>query len=132
MAKDPGYLVLRGGVYDYVRRVPADMRDLVTDPFVCRSTKVRTLREARAIVDRFNRETEAHWRRLIEGRDGHESRWLYEAAVTRARAPGYQSAGDLAAGSLDEIVRRLELLSARGSVEEAPEVAAVRSAREAD
>lgn len=122
----PKYMVRRGGVFYYVRRVPTELADQVGKTFERVTTKQTSLRAAIPVVDQINRETEAYWAQLAAGEAG-EARQRYTAAVARARALGlgYQTADSLAGGSLDEIVRRVELLEARGALDEPGEVAAV-------
>lgn len=119
----------RGGVWYYVRRVPADLAHLDLRRFVRSSTKARDFADATTIARRINAETESYWAALsaatAPARDGVAER--YERAVGLARTLGvaYRPVGELAAGDVSEIVRRVELLESRGLTRSRPAVEAV-------
>lgn len=86
---------------------------------------------AKDVVRRLNAELEAYWRGLRDGQSG-EARLRFEAAQQRARALGlpYLTNQELADGSRDEIIRRLDLLIKNNKLDDEREVAAVMGGEE--
>lgn len=121
----------RNGFWYLVRRVPAEFADLDRRGIVFISTEIPISDDPRGIratatVKRLSAELDAYWRGRKDGQSG-EARLRYEQAVKRARALGlpYQTAAELAAGPLDEILKRIQLLSDRNALDDEQEVAAV-------
>src|SRR5258708_2540445 len=69
----PDYLTKRHGHWHYVRRVPLEFATLDPRGFVQQSTKIavgndKHARKAGRVADAINRELEAYWRGLSEGK----------------------------------------------------------------
>lgn len=121
----------RDGIWYLVRRVPKAFAELDTRGLVKLSTEIRVADDPRAIraaaaVRTLDLELQAYWRGLKDGQAG-EARRRFEAAQKRARALqlDYQTAGELAEGPLDEILKRVQLLIDRGGLENENEAAAI-------
>ncbi len=128
----PDYLTKRNGHWQFVRRVPLEFAALDPRGIIKHSTKVPIHADKRGhkagrIADAMNRELEAYWRGLTEGR-AQEAADRYAEARRRARVLGFDYA-DMAeiAGKrpLAEVLERLEKLVAGGLVEDAGARAAV-------
>ncbi len=121
----------RDGTWYLIRRVPKEFAELDRRVLVRISTNIavaddpRAVR-AKAIVHQLNRELEAYWLGMHGGKSA-EAELRYNSAKTRARSLGlaYQTADELAAGPLDEILRRVQLLADNNALEKDSEVAAV-------
>lgn len=112
----PDYLTKRHGHWHYVRRVPLEFATLDPRGFVQQSTKIAVLsdrhaRKAGRVADAINRELEAYWRGLSEGK-AQEAAERYAEARRRARVLGfdYVETQELATRSTVEILERLEKL----------------------
>ncbi|CAN7373319.1 integrase [Mesorhizobium amorphae] len=81
---------------------------------------------ARSAVQALGAELETYWRNLKEGPSG-EARQRFANATKRARSLGlaYRTNEELAAGPLDEIMARINLLLDRNAVDDEKDVAAV-------
>lgn len=126
----------RDGVWYLVRRVPREFTALDRRGLVRISTGVAVADDPRGtratpIVRQLLTELEAYWRGLQDGQSA-EARLRFEAASKRARAIKlpYQTAAELSEGPLADILNRLNLLTARNSVDDAAEVAAVLGGEE--
>lgn len=126
----------RDGVWYLVRRVPAEYAALDRRRIVRVSTGIAVADDPRGnraapLVRQLATELEAYWRGLRDGQSA-EARLRFEAASKRARALKlpYQTAAELAQGPLADVLRRLALLTARDSVEDESEVAAVLGGEE--
>lgn len=108
------YLINRGGVWQYRRRVPADLVDLDPRCEIRLTTKKRDLASAAVVAAKINTDLEAYWLGLSAGQPAAKAKGAerFERAVKLARTFGvsYRSADDLARGDLDALVQRLELL----------------------
>jgi len=85
----PDYLTRRNGFWQFVRRVPLEFAALDPRGVIKHSTKVEVLKDRRGtkagkIADAMNRDLEAYWRGLSEGK-------AQEAAD---REPDYQQISD--------------------------------------
>jgi hypothetical protein len=85
----PDYLTKRHGVWQFVRRVPNDFAKLDRRGIIKHSTKVEVKKDRRGvkalkIAEAMNRELEAYWRGLSEGK-GQEASDRYNEARRRAR-----------------------------------------------
>ena len=121
----------RDGIWYLIRRVPKDFQHLDRREIVRVTTEIAVADDPRAvrakpIVEALGRELEAYWRGLRDGQSA-EGRLRLEAAQKRARKVGllYQPAEALAAGPLDEILKRVNLLLERNEVDDDAAVAAV-------
>jgi hypothetical protein len=115
----------RDGIWYLIRWVPKAFQHLDTRKIVRLSTTIRVADNPRAIraraaVRTLDLELQAYWRGMLDGQAG-EARRRFEAAQKRARALqlDYRTAGELAEGPLDEILKRVQLLIDRGGVENA-------------
>jgi hypothetical protein len=120
----PDYLTKRNGFWQFVRRVPLEFAHLDQRGVVKHSTRVEVLKDRRGtkagkIADAMNRELEAYWRGLSEGK-GQEAADRYAEARRRARTPGfdYADTAELINRSILEVLERLKLVTA-GLVEDA-------------
>ena len=121
----------RDGTWYLIRRVPKEFTELDRRRLVRISTGIAIADDPRAVragdvVKQLNRELESYWRGLADGQSG-EARLRFEAAQKRARALGlvYQTNRELADGTVEDLVKRLELLVNSNKLDDAGEVAAV-------
>jgi integrase len=123
------YLTQRGGVWWFKRRVPRDISELDPRGVVRWSTKKRDYADAVVVAARVNAELEALWLALAEGpspaRSAAAERFQAAAKLARTLGVAYRPAADLAGGPLDEVVRRIELLEAKGLDASVPAAEAV-------
>lgn len=113
---DADYLSLRGGVWQFQRRVPAAAAMHETRRVVRISTGTRDKTAAGVIASRINAGLEAYWHSLL-GSDittgaPQVDAARFEAAVRTAQRLGlsYRPAAELATAPLREIVERTEVL----------------------
>lgn len=125
------HLTKRNGVWHFARRVPTEFSHLDKRGVVKHSTKVKVSKDRRGsraarIVDAMNRELEAYWRGLVEGK-AQEAADRYVEARRRARALGfdYVETPDLANRSTVEVLERLEKLVSKGLLDDVGAGAAV-------
>jgi hypothetical protein len=121
----PEFLTQRDGYWHFVRRVPLEFAALDQRGVVKHSTKVKVQQDRRGtkagrIADGMNRELEAYWRGLVEGK-AQEAADRYAEARRRARTLGfdYVEVSELAGRSTVEVLERLERLVTNGLVEDA-------------
>ena len=121
----------RDGVWYLRRRVPKAFLELEKRQFVWLSTGILVAHDpkglrAKEVVAELNSGLEASWKLREEGR-ADDAKVRFEAAQKRARSlqVPYQTNTEIAAGSIDEIMKRLDLLASRKSMEDPQEVAAV-------
>jgi hypothetical protein len=112
----PDYLTKRYGFWHFVRRVPLAYAELDERGIINHSTKIEIRKDRRGIkagkiADVMNRELEAYWRDLYEGRT-QEARDRYNETRRRARTLGfdYAETAELANRSTLERLERLEKL----------------------
>jgi flagellar biosynthesis/type III secretory pathway protein FliH len=113
------YLTKRAGYWHFQRRVPEDFSNLDKRGIVRHSTKVAVVTDKRGnkaakIAEAMNRDLEAYWRRLYEGR-AQEAAERYADAKRRARVPGLDYVET--ARSTIEVLERLEKLEKLVSTE---------------
>lgn len=127
----PDYLTQRHGHWHFVRRVPLEFIELDRRVIVQHSTKVQVNEDRRGlragkVADVMNRELEAYWRGLSEGK-AQEAADRYAEARRRARVLGfdYAEAAELADRPTLEILQRYEKLLAGKLVDDAGARAAV-------
>jgi integrase len=125
------YLTKRNGHWQFARRVPAEYAHLDKRGVIKHSTGIAVAKDRRGIragkaADAMNRELEAYWRGLVEGK-AQEAAQRYEDARRRARLLGfdYAETAELAARPTLEILQRLEILVGKGLVEDPTARAAV-------
>ncbi len=116
----PKYLTERDGVWHFVRRVPRAYAALDRRGVIKHSTGVAVGSDprgarAKTIRDVLNSDLEAAWRQLAAGA-GIDIAGRTEATRTRAKALGlaYLGAGEVAELPLEQLLARIELLTARG------------------
>lgn len=121
----------RDGMWYLVRWVPKAYQHLDTRKVVRLSTEIRVADDPRGIratpaVRQLDRELKAYWRGLADGQAG-EAKKRFDEAQRRARSLHleYLTAGELAEGPLDEILKRVQLLIDRNAAEDEKEVAAI-------
>lgn len=110
------YLTKRAGYWHFVRRVPLEYAHLDPRGIIKHSTKMLVAKDRRGVkagrvADAMNRELEAFWRGLEDGK-AEEAAARYAEARRRARAFGYDyvETADLANRSDAELLERLEKL----------------------
>lgn len=111
---------MRGGVWQYRRRVPVDLAELDTRGEIRISTHQRDRAAAVVVAARIDAETEAHWRALSEAASrgqapsGQADRYVAAVKLARSMGLAYRPAADLAAGPLADILARLAILESKG------------------
>jgi len=91
------YLMQRGGMWHYRRRVPGDFAHLDPRPFITQSTKIKVRHDPRGvkaalIAERINVETERYLAGVLQG-DHAAAKARYDDAVRRVRALGLNWVG---------------------------------------
>jgi hypothetical protein len=117
------YLTKRAGYWHFQRRVPKDFSHLDKRGIVRHSTKIEVAMDKRGakagkIADVMNRDLEACWRGLADGKT-QEAAERYADARRRARVPGldYVETAELATRPTIEVLKRLEKLEKLVSTE---------------
>lgn len=108
------YLMPRGGIYYYWRRIPSPVARLdfrSRSGLVRISLKTDDLCMARRKRDVFEAADNDYWSALLveEGDEGEAALRRYRAAVRRAEALGfaYRTSAEIASGPLEDLVRRV-------------------------
>jgi integrase len=121
----PDYLTQRNGYWQFQRRVPLEFTALDKRGIIRHSTKVAVEKDRRAIkagkiAETLNRELEAYWSGLSNGK-AQEATQRYSEARRRARVLGfdYTEVSDLAPRPTNEVLERIEKLVTAGLVEDA-------------
>ena len=110
------YLVRRGGIWRFVRRVPKEYATLDPRGIVQHSTKVRVADDprgsrARRVADDLNVALEAYWHQLA-GSDHIQALNDYEAARNAARKLKIsEPIADAAQRTISELLARIETLT---------------------
>ena len=127
----PEYLTKRKGLWYFLRRVPLEFAALDKRGSVKHSTKIKVRNDRRGsragkVADAMNRELEAYWRGLTEGK-AQEAADRYNEARRRARTLGfdYAETAELTTRPTSEVLERLEKLVSAGVVEDSGARAAV-------
>lgn len=126
------YLVRRGGMWRFVRRVPKEYATLDPREIVQHSTKVRVADDPRAVrarrvADELNEALEAYWRSLADS-DHTQAVRDYEAARNAARKLKIsEPIADAAQRTIAELLDRIEKLEAK-LAQDRPSVLAVYDA----
>ncbi|MEO1608913.1 MAG: DUF6538 domain-containing protein [Pseudomonadota bacterium] len=120
------HLIKLRGKYHYKRRVPTALIGLVGKKFVQKSTGTSNRTEAGLIAREIDAENERYWATL-RGDGDAKAEHAYDKARKRANALqlDYRTADELAAGPLEEILRRVEQLEQNGLLKSPPAVEAV-------
>lgn len=116
----PDFLTLRGGVWHFVRRVPAEFAAVDPRGIIRHSTRVRIAddrsgRRAARVAERLNEALERHWKSLADGQSqSNVSR--YDEARRRAQALDYDYIANeqLISVPIERTLERLEALVAKG------------------
>lgn len=126
----------RDGIWYLIRKVPKRFRHLEKRTLVYVSTKIVVAHDPRGVrateaVRELNAGLEAYWQMLQDGQ-ADDAKVRFEAAQKRARTLQlpYQTNAELAEGSIDEILKRIELLVERKALDDSQEVAAVMGGEE--
>lgn len=121
----------KDGFWYFIRRVPADVAHADRRKFVKASTYIRIADDpngiaARPVAGAINAETEEYWNALRKGQPASPKGRL-ESARYFAQRRGFQyvPASDLAAGPLEDIMARLEVLMSKGLADNGREVEAL-------
>lgn len=119
------YVIKRGSTFFYKRRVPKQYQQIETREFVRISLKTDSRATAEKRATLINEATESYWQEALRYSEG-DALEKYQAAVNIAQQAGVRHIplDDLASGHLDEILRRLDILTDRGTDSE-PVVASV-------
>lgn len=111
------YLTQRNGVWQFVRRVPAEFAQHDPRGIVKLSTRVKVSadrhgRKAAAIADQMNLDLEAYWRRCASG-EHRQAQTDYAEATRRARILGvdYLPAAAVAQETPANLIRRIDILA---------------------
>lgn len=107
------FLLLKGGWFYYQRKIPIEVRHLDKRPILIRKAlKTASRANARTQRDKLEQADKEYWASLLSGLPEDRAKARYNAAVARAQALGfsYKSVEELAAGPLDEIIRRVGAL----------------------
>lgn len=127
----PEYLTKRNGFWQFVRRVPLEYAHLDDRGVIKHSTRIEVRADRRGtragkVADNMNRELEAYWRGLVEGK-ALEAAERYTEARRRARTLGfeYTEAADLANKGTLDVLQRLEALVERKLVDDTAATAAL-------
>lgn len=127
----PEYLTKRNGHWQFVRRVPLEFTTLDPRGVIKHSTKIAIRKDPRGnragkVADGMNRDLEAYWRGLVEGK-AQEAADRYAEARRRVRVLGfdYAEVAEVATRPTLEVLERLEKLITGGLVEDAGARAAV-------
>ena len=122
-AMSSDYLIQRGGIWHYRRRVPAEYQHLDRRSHVKVSTKVRATNDrtgtkAGRVAARINETTEAYWRGLAAGRDADQKQAHSDAVkLARSLRLDYLPPTEAAARPITEVLARIETLLIDGRIE---------------
>jgi hypothetical protein len=116
----PDFLTRRGGVWHFVRRVPAEFATADPRTGIRHSTRVRIAddrsgRRAARVAEELNGALECHWKSLADG-PARPTFSRYDEARRCARALGYDYilSAKLIALPIERTLKRLEALVAKG------------------
>lgn len=108
------YLVRRGGVWQYRRRVPKHLIERLATTEIRVSTKVRDRTDALRAAASISAALEAQWAKLSHPQPSASAACVdYKAALATADALGitYRPAADIAASRLEDLLERVEKLA---------------------
>ncbi|MBX3566536.1 MAG: tyrosine-type recombinase/integrase [Rhizobiaceae bacterium] len=132
------FLTLRGSIWHFVRRVPAEFSELDRRGIVRHSTRIRIAddrvgRRAARVAQKLNEALELHWKSLATERPT-SSLSPYDDARRRARELGYDYVPNekLIVLPLERILERLETLVSKGLVQDPGARTAVLGTRKPD
>jgi hypothetical protein len=123
---EPQYLTERHGVWQFLRKVPAEYAHLDTRGNVKLSTKIKVAADrkgtkASQVAARMNETLEAYWRGLADKKTA-DAKQTYLDAVKLARSLGldYQTPSVWATASIEDVLARIETVIAKGLIHDAP------------
>jgi integrase len=123
MVENGQYLIIRDGVWHYLRRVPSSYAHLDKRGSIKLSTKIKVASDragtkAGRVAARMNETAEAYWRSLAESK-ATVAKQAYLDAVKLARSLGldYQAPTTWAQAPLDEVIARIETVIAEGRID---------------
>lgn len=107
------YLVRRGGVWQYRRRIPKRLVALLAATEIRVSTKTRDRTEALRASAQMSAALEAQWSKLIGKLPASEACANFHSANATAEALGvsYRPAADIATSRLEDVLARIERLA---------------------
>lgn len=107
------YLVRRGGVWQYRRRIPKQLVAHLGSTQIRVSTKTRDRTEAMRAAAQMSAALEAQWTKLIgqNPADGVSAEFQAANAMADALGLSYRPAADIAAGRLEDLLTRIERLA---------------------
>ena len=121
----------RNGIWYLIRKVPKKYLDVEKRTLIYLSTNIAVAHDpkgirAKSAVEELNSGLEAYWELLQNGRE-NDATARFEAVQKRARSlqVPYQTNAEIAAGTIDEIMKRLDMLATRKTMEDPQEVAAI-------
>ncbi len=105
------YLIKRGGVYWYCRRVPKHLQSIDTRKTIRETLRTDDLSKALPRLKEINRKTEEYFETLAHSGMSNKEHDRFEQAVRRAKYFGvvYKEVGDIVDGPLDDLQKRLEI-----------------------
>lgn len=110
------FLSLRGGVYQYYRRIPSRVAHLDSRaPYVRITLKTGDIRKAMALRDIYEKADNEFWASLVLGSDHETALAQYKTVVAHATALGFTyrtTAEIIAKESTEQIVQRVEAAAA--------------------
>ena len=107
------YLVRRGGVWQYRRRIPKRLVEHLAAEEIRVSTNARDRTEALRAAAQISAALEAQWSKLIGANPASGACTDFQAAITTAEALGviYRPVAELAASRLEDLLARIERLA---------------------
>lgn len=109
------FLLTKRDVWYYQRRVPLKVRDQDSrSPLVRTSLQTKDIAQARLRRDAYEAADNHLWGSMVAGDDQTRARHLFDAAIRRAEALGfnYRSAAEIAEGPLEDLGARVDAMMA--------------------
>lgn len=105
------YLILRGDVYWYRRKVPKNLAEIEPRKFIKASLKTSDLSEAILRISKVDKETEKYFDTLVLNGVSDSSKEQYEKAIERAQCFGlvYREADQISEGPIEDLQKRLDI-----------------------
>jgi integrase len=107
------YLVRRGNIWQYRRRVPKLLVEHLATTEIRVSTKARDRTDAMRAAVQISAALEAHWSKLIGADPTARAAADFQAAISTAEALGvpYRPVAEIAASRLEDLLARIERLA---------------------
>lgn len=105
------YLILRGKIYWYRRKVPKNLAEIEPRKFIKVSLNTSDLNEAIIRISKVDKETEKYFDTLVLKGASDTSKEQYEKAIERAQCFGlvYREADQISGGPIEDFQKRLEI-----------------------